>query len=389
MFSGRHSRLNAFAILTSALVFVIGIAQQPARAQGPPAASVTVAPPLARRITQWDEYAGRFEAMEQVDVRARVSGFIDKIHFKDGQVVKPGDLLFTLDKRPYQIAAEIAKGEIGRAKAQVELAETDVERVTPLARTGAATKRDLDQRTSSLSVAQAAFEIATAGNKSADLNLEWTEVRAPIGGRISDRKADVGSLVSGGSTNTTLLANIVALDPIYFRFDISEADYLRYVRAFNGGKRGSGRETEHPVRIKLADDKDFVHTGMLDFVDNQLNPRSGTMRARAKVDNKGQLFTPGLFARLQLFGGEFDALLLPDAAIVSDQARKIVFTVGADNVVVAAPVELGQLSDGLRVIRNGLKPDSRVVIDGLASPFVRPGAKVNPQAGQVKSASGN
>lgn len=375
-------------MMSLAVLMVVALTQTPAAAQGPPTPTVTVASPLARRITQWDEYSGRFEAVEQVDVRARVSGFIDKIHFKDGQIVKAGDLLFTLDKRPYQIAVESAKGEIARAKAQVELAETDVERVTPLARSGAATKRDLDQRTSSLSIAHAALEIATAGNKSAELNLEWTEVRAPIAGRISDRKADVGSLVSGGSTNTTLLTTIVALDPIHFRFDVSEADYLRYVRAFNGGKRGNGREVEHPVRIKLADDKDFVHKGTLNFVDNQLNPRSGTMRARAVVDNKEQLFTPGLFARLQLFGGEIDALLIPDSAIVSDQARKIVFAVGADNVVAAVPVELGQISDGLRVVRGGLKADSRVVIDGLASPFVRPGAKVNTQPGQVKSASG-
>lgn len=357
----------------------------PASSQaGPP--PVTVAQPLAKRITQWDEYSGRFEAVETVEVRPRVSGFIEKVHFRDGQIVKPGDLLFTLEQRQFQITVESGQAELARTIAQADLAENEVERVTPLARTGAATKRDLDQRTANLAVAQAQKQAAQAGLRAAELNLEWTEIRAPIGGRISDRKVDVGNLVTGGTAGATILANIVSLDPIHFRFDASEADYMRYVRQFISGDRQSGREAAHPVRIRLADDKDWTREGRLNFVDNQLNPRSGTLRARAILDNKDGLFTPGLFARLQLFGGEIDALLVPDAAIVSDQTRKIVFAVDADGVVKAMPVELGVIVNGLRVVRTGLKPDDKIVIDGLANPFVRPGAKVTPQPGQFKAA---
>ena len=370
-----------------ALVAAIAVASDPLAGQAPPAPPVTVAPPLAKRVTGWDEYSGRFEAVETVEVRPRVTGFVEKLHFRDGQLVKAGDLLFSLDKRPFEIAVESAKAEVARTAAQAELAENEVERVTPLARSGTASKRDLDQRTANLNVAIAQRQAAQAGLRSAELNLEWAEVRAPIAGRASDRKVDVGNLVTGGTAGSTVLTTIVSLDPIHFRFDASEADYIRYVRQFIAGDRKSGRESQHPVRIKLADDKDWSRQGRLDFVDNQLNPRSGTLRARAVLDNKDQLFTPGLFARLQLFGGEYDALLIPDAAIVSDQASKIVFTVGADGLVKAQPVELGDIVDGLRVVRAGLKADDRVIIDGLANPFVRPGARVTAQPGQVKPAT--
>ena len=359
----------------------------PTVAQGPPAPPVTVAQPLAKRVTQWDEYSGRFEAIETVEVRPRVSGFIEQVHFRDGQLVKAGDLLFTLEQRQFKITVESAEAEVSRTAAQVALAEAEVERITPLARTGTATKRDLDQRSATLLVSQAQKQAAEAGLRAAQLNLEWTEVRAPIAGRISDRKVDVGNLVTGGTAGATILANIVSLDPIYFRFDASEADYMRYVRQFIAGNRRSGRESPHPVRVKLADDKEWSREGRLDFVDNQLNPRSGTLRARAILDNKDGLFTPGLFGRMQLFCGEIDALLIPDGAVVSDQARKVVFIVGPDGVVKASPVELGVIVDGLRVVRAGLKPDDRIVIDGLANPFVRPGAKVTPQPGVVKPAT--
>ncbi len=381
-------RPSSFIVLFSCgAAIAAGIAPStPASSQAAPP-PVTVAHPLTKRITQWDEYSGRFEAVETVEVRPRVSGFIEKVHFRDGQIVKPGDLLFTLEQRQFQITVESGKAEVARTIAQVDLAENEVERVTPLARTGTATKRDLDQRTANLAVAQAQKQAAEAGLRAAELNLEWTEVRAPIGGRISDHKVDVGNLVTGGTAGATILANIVSLDPIHFRFDASEADYMRYVRQLIAGDRRSGREIEHPVRIKLADDKDWSREGRLNFVDNQLNPRSGTLRGRAVFDNKDGLFTPGLFARLQLFAGEIDALLVPDAAIVSDQARKIVFAVDAAGIVKALPVELGAISDGLRIVRSGLKADDRIVIDGLANPFVRPGAKVTPQPGQLKAAA--
>jgi membrane fusion protein, multidrug efflux system len=215
-------------------------------------------------------------------------------------------------------------------------------------------------------------------------------VRAPIAGRISNRKIDVGNVVSSGQNGTpTLLTTIVALDPVHFVFDVSEADFLRYARLFMAGQRDNSRETANPVRLKLADETEWKRIGKMDFVDNQLNARSGTLRGRAVFANKDELLYPGLFARMQLFGGEFDAVLVPDTSIVSDQARKIVFTVGADNIVKPVPVTLGAIVDGLRVIKTGLTKDDRVVIDGLANPAVRPGTKVAPQTGTIKAVASN
>jgi RND family efflux transporter MFP subunit len=348
---------------------------------------VTVAQPIAKRITTWDEYSGRFEAVETVEVRPRVSGFVDKVHFKDGQIVKAGDPLFTIDPRPFQIAAESARAEVARARAQVALAISEVERAAPLVKSGAVTERDFTQRSANLNVTEAQQQVAEANLKSAELNLEWTEVKAPITGRISDRKVDIGNLVIGGSQGTTLLTTIVSLDPIHFIFDTSESDYLRYVRLGLAGKRASSRDGSSPVQIRLADETDWTHKGMMDFLDNQFNPRSGTMRGRAILDNKDQIFAPGIFARLRLFGGEVDGLLIPDSAVVSDQMRKILFVVGDDGMEKAAPVTLGPLIDGLRVVQGGLQPSDKVVLDGLANPMVRPGTKVQTTIGEIKAAA--
>lgn len=378
-----QSRCSALVISISAL---IGAAPVSAQQGPPPAPPVTVAAPLAKRIATWDEYSGRFEAVEAVEVRPRVSGFIEKIHFKDGQLVKAGDVLFTIDPREYRIAVESSEAEIARSDAQVDLAENEVERARPLVKTGAVTERDFDQRSANLNVQRAALQAAQASLKRAQLNLEWTSVTAPVSGRISDRKVDVGNLVTGGTGSTTLLTTIVSLDPIHFIFDASEADYLRYGRLSLSGGRKSSRDTENPVRVRLADEAEFNHQGHMDFVDNQLNSRSGTIRGRAVFDNKDQLFVPGVFARMQLFGGDIDALLIPDGAVVSDQMRKIVFVVGEDNMVKAAPVSLGPLEQGLRVVTKGLTKDDKVVIEGIANPMVRPGVKVTPKPGEVKAA---
>jgi RND family efflux transporter MFP subunit len=356
-----------------------------AEAQAPQAIPVAVAKPLAKRITRWDEYSGRFEAVNTVEVRARVSGFIEKLHFKDGQLVKENDLLFTLDQRPYTLAVESAKAEVARTTALVQFAQTDVQRAEPLVKTGALSDQVFDQRKQSLSTTQALLQAAQVAVKTAELNLEWTEVRAPIAGRISDRKVDIGNLVAGGqAASTTLLATIVSQDPIHFLFDISESDFLRYARLYMSGERASSREVSNPVRIKLADEDKFTHEGKMDFVDNQLSTRSGTLRGRAVVENKGAFLQPGLFGRLQLFGGEMDALLVPDSAIISDQASKIVFLVGPDNVIKPAPVKLGTIVDGLRVVEKGLNPDDQIVVNGLANPAIRPGVKVAPQPGQIQ-----
>lgn len=365
------------------VTFALGSNAAVADAAAPPALPVTVAPPLSKKITTWDEFWGRFQAVERVEVRPRISGFIEQVHFKDGSLVKAGDLLFTIDKRPFQIAVEAATADIARLEAQLQLAASEVERAEPLAKSKVMSEQVFDQRKSSLSVAQAQLAASKANLKSAELNLEWAEVRAPISGRISDKKADAGNLVVGGTANSNVLATIVSIDPIHFIFDVSEADYLRQSRSFANGSRPSSRDTSIPVRLKLADEAAYSHEGRLDFVDNALNERSATVRARAIFDNKDGFLTPGVFGRLALYGGESDALLVPDTAIVSDQARKIVLTVNAENVVAATPVVLGAMSDGLRVIVSGLKGDERIIIEGVANPMVRPGAKVAPETGTI------
>jgi len=349
----------------------------------PPAVPVTVAPPLSKRIKAWDEYSGRFEAVARVEVRPRVSGFIEQVHFKDGSLVKAGDLLFTLDKRPFEIAVESANADVARQDAQVLFAKADVERAAPLAATKVMSEQVFEQRKATLASADGQLLAAKAQLKAAELNLEWAEVRAPVAGRISDKKVDAGNLVAGGQAGATLLATIVSLDPIHFVFEVAESDFLRYTRLNLSGERTSSRDTNNPVRIKLADEDKWSRDGKMDFVDNALNERSGTIRGRAIFDNKDGLLAPGVFARLALFGGEFDAFLVPDSAIVSDQAKKIVFTVNSDNVVTATPVVLGQINEGLRVITSGLKADDRVVIEGIANPAVRPGAKVDPKPGTI------
>lgn len=351
----------------------------------PPAPTVTVAAPLKQRITTWDEYSGRFEAVESVEIRPRVSGFIDKILFKEGETVQAGAPLYIIDPRPFQIAVESAKADIARAQAQVDLGRNEVERARPLLQSGAVTGRDFDQRNANLNVQIAALQSAQASLKAAELNLEWTTVTAPVAGRISDTKIDIGNLVTGGASGATLLTTIVSLDPIHFLFDVSDADYLRYARLSSAGLRPSSRDTANPVKVRLGDEEGWVHEGKMDFVDNQFNARSGTMRGRAVLKNTDGLLAPGIFARIRLFGGEVDALLVPDQAIIADQARKIVLTVDENNKVVPKPVTLGPIDQGLRVIKDGLAPDAKVVIAGLANPAVRPGSTVTPEAGEIKS----
>jgi multidrug efflux system membrane fusion protein len=351
----------------------------------PPPPSVTVSKPLQKSITEWDEYTGRFTAVETVEIRARVSGFIESIHFKEGQIVKQGDLLFVIDPRPFKIAVDQAKADVERAQAKLEIATHDVDRATPLARSATITDRELDTRKSVQRDAAGGVGSAEAALKQAELNLEWTSVRAPISGRISDRRVDAGNLIVGGSTGATLLSAIVSLDPIQFVFDGSEADFIRYLRLAAAGARPSSRDVQNPVAVRLADEKDFTHLGRMDFVDNVLNPKTGTIRGRAIFENKDGLLTPGFFGRLRLFGGKRETLLVPDSAVASDQASKIVFTVADDGTVGTKKVELGPIVEGLRVVRSGLEPTDRIVIDGLQR--ARPGQKVTPESGKIEAAA--
>jgi multidrug efflux system membrane fusion protein len=351
-------------------------------AQNPPPPPVQVANPLPKRIVQWDEYTGRFEAVQRVEVRPRVSGFLEQIHFTDGALVQKGDKLFTIDQRPYQIALDSAKAALLRAQASVARTAADLARAQQLVRTAHVTMRDYDQRKADFDSARADELSAEASMRSAQLNLEWTDVTAPVAGRISDRRVDVGNLVSDANGGT-LLTTIVSLDPIYFTFEGSEADYLRYVRMSRQGQRPSSRDAANPVQVKLADENAWLHNGHMNFVDNEMSARSSTIRGRAIFDNKDFFFLPGTFGHLRLYGGEADVLLVPDAAIASDQAQKVVMVVGADNVVAPRPVVLGGMAYGLRVITSGLSAGDKVIVGGLANPFVRPGATVSPQPGQI------
>ena len=307
-------------------------------------------------MPRWDEYTGRFEPLQVVEVRPRVSGAIDAIRFVDGQIVKEGDLLYLIDPRPYQIAVDIAKADLARTQAQVTVAADDVARAEHLVGNSAITLREADQRKASLAVAEAQELGAKAALRNAELNLAWTEVRAPIPGRVSYHRVDVGNLVEGGQTGATLLTTIVTLSPIHFVFDASEADYIRYARLASAGDRPTSREFRNPVMVRLADEPDWSrsHDGVMDFVDNQIKARAGTIRGRAIFENKDQFLIPGTFGRLRLFGGNINALLIPDTAILSDQASKIVLTVGADNKVDHKIVTLGAMYKGLRVVLVGL-----------------------------------
>lgn len=388
-FSGASVRASLRSSLLNLAFWVVPIAvglQFPAAfAQAPnqPPPPVMVSTPLQRNITEWDEYTGRFEASESVEVRARVSGFLDQIHFTDGQFVAKGDKLFTIDPRPYEIARDVARADVERAQASQSLAEADVERAEPLIRNRTLTQREFDTRQSTLRAAVAQVASAQANLRNAELNVEWTEVRAPVSGRISDKRVDAGNLITGGSSGTTLLTTIVSLDPINFVFDASEADYLKYARQASNGSRPSSREASNPVEVRLADETTWKHKGRMDFVDNVVNPRSGTIRGRAVFENKDMFLTPGVFARMRLWAGNADALLVPDAAILADQARRIVMTVAEDGTVVPKTVTPGPLVDGLRVIRAGLTKDDRVIVNGIQR--ARPGGKVSPQPGKIEA----
>ena len=375
------------AILLSSLMLAAtalsGCDNKPAAKAAPPPPSVTTAQPVHKTITEWDEFTGRFTAVETVEVRARVSGFIDSVHFKEGQIVKAGELLFVIDPRPYRNAVEQAKADVERARARLEIASLDLQRAAPLVRNQTLTEREFDTRRSNERDAAAQVAAADAARKQAELNLEWTEVRAPISGRISDKRVDAGNLITGGTTGATLLTVIVSIDPIHFIFDGAEADFLHYLRLAAAGSRPSSRDAQNPVSVRLADETEYRHQGRMNFVDNAVNPKSGTIRGRAVFDNKDGLLTPGFFGRLRLYGGERDALLIPDSAIMSDQSRKIVLTVADDGTVGTKLVELGPIIDGLRVIRSGLAPGDRIVIEGLQR--ARPGQKVTPEAGKIEA----
>jgi RND family efflux transporter MFP subunit len=349
---------------------------QPAASAAPP---VTIAQPTKRTVTDWDEFTGRFEAVEEVQVRARVGGFVTSVEFRDGAFVNTGDLLYVIDARPFEAVAEQADGQLADARAKAELAKRELDRALTLNQTQAVSDSIVDQRRQTLQAAKAS-EIQAAGLlKAAQLNIEFTHVVAPIGGRVSRHLVSVGNLVQGSDGGSTLLTSIVSLDPIYVYFDMDEATYLKYNRLFFEGKRPSSRENPNPVQVTLTGETKPSHDGKMDFLDNRLDLSTGTLRGRAVVPNKDFSILPGQFGRVRLIGSApYEALLLPESAIATDQSRKIVFVVKNDDTVEARPVVLGPLDEGLRVVREGLKPEDRVIVEGLQR--ARVGAKVTPHA---------
>jgi RND family efflux transporter MFP subunit len=373
----RRVRAGVLACVLATLVASCGEGQKP---PAPPPPSVSVATPIKRTLSDFDEYVGRFTAVNSVEVRARVSGYLEGVHFKDGQIVKQGDLLFTIDKRPFQNTLDQARANLVQAKSNVAYTQSDFTRGQQLVRDKTITDQTFEQRTQAYHNAQAAVSNNEAAVRQAELDIEFTELRAPVNGRIGDRRVSPGNLVTGGTAgNTTLLATIVSTDPIYFEFTFDEASFLRYERLSKNGNDVASRGTGVQVALKLIDEHDFDHSGRMDFVDNVIDRSTGTIRGRAVFANPNNIFTPGMFARVRVPGSPlYEALLVPDAAVGTEQAKKFVLTVNADNTVVQKYVTLGQTTnDNLRVIKEGLGPDDRIIVNGLMR--ARPGQKVTPQ----------
>jgi RND family efflux transporter MFP subunit len=363
-------------------------AATPAQAQtaAPSPPPVTVSHPLRRDLVEWDEFTGQFGAVDYVEIRARVPGYLQSIHFQDGQIVQKGALLFVIDPRPYEAALASTKAQLAQSNARLDLANQQ------LARAGALRQRDVlsastyDERVQEVRVAASGVEVSKAAVQTAELDLEFTRITAPMTGRVSQREVSIGNLIAGGTGSTpTLLTTIVSLDPIYFNFDMSESDFLAYQRATARGLLAEQRNGGVGVQARLFDEHDWPLEGRIDFIDNQVDRGAGTIRVRAVFDNPTMMLTPGQFGRLRLPGSErYTATLLPDSAIVSDQSSKIVLTVAEDGTVVPKPVRPGPIEDGLRIIRSGLEPNDRVIISGIVR--ARPGTKVTPQAGEIQEA---
>lgn len=345
--------------------------------KGPP--PVTVATPLFKPIVDWDDYVGRFEAKQSVEVRPRITGQVARLAFQDGQFVRAGDLLFVIDPRPFEAALAQAKAEAQRARASAELARSSFARTSTLLGQNAVSREEFDTAKATLGQADAALAAAEASVQSRALDLGFTRVTAPISGRTSDRRVDVGTFVTAG---TTPMTTVVMLDPIHFVFTGSETLYLKYQRANQAGTRPSSRVAPNPVDIRLSDETDFRWHGTMDFVDNVVDRGSGTIRGRAVVRNPDGFLTPGLFGRMRLIGsGAYQGMLIPEDAVVTDQTRKVALVVAADGTVVPRVLQLGPLVDGLRVVRSGLKPDDRIIIEGVQR--ARPGTKVTPKPGTI------
>jgi RND family efflux transporter MFP subunit len=373
--SAVKSALAVSGVLLAALIGLSGCGNDATATAQAPAPQVSVASALEREVTEWDEFTGRVEAVESVEIRPRVTGYIESVNFSEGSTVRKGDLLFVIDPRPYRAELSKAEAELARAVARSELAASDAARSKSLVDIKAVSREEYDTRVNASREATANVAAARAAVDATKLNLEFTRVTSPITGRVSKAAVTAGNLVTGGSNAATLLTTVVSLDPIYVTFEGDEQIYLKYTALAQRGERQSSRDVANPVLMGLANETDYPRRGSMVFVDNQVDPRTGTIRARASFENKDGFLTPGLFARVKLLGhNSFQAVLVDDRAIGTDQSQKFVYVVDAANKVVYRPVKVGRLTDGLRIVLQGLQPGETVIVNGLQR--VRPGVVV-------------
>lgn len=369
-FAAPAALLLAFSLLVSACSGGADSAAQ----ETPPPMPVTVAQPLVQEVTDWDDYVGRFEAVQQVEVMPRVSGYLQQVHFRDGQFVRRGQLLFTVDARPAQAQLDQARAQLARAEATLANARTELARSRTLAESQAASLEEVEARQAALRAGEADVAAARAAVRAQQLNVGFTRVTAPISGHVSQRMVDAGNSVTA---DQTVLTTIVSTNPLHFAFEGSEALLLRY-------QRQGGAMTGAPVRIRLQDEADYIHSGTLDFVDTSVNTGAGTIRARAVVPNPDGFLRPGMFGHMQLAASPpYRALLVPDTAIVTDASRRVVYVVDGEGMVAARVVEPGPLVGALRVVRSGISAEDRIIISGLQR--ARPGQQVQPQPGRIEA----
>ncbi|MFY0701445.1 MAG: efflux RND transporter periplasmic adaptor subunit [Bermanella sp.] len=370
----RLNRIFKASLLLGSLSLLSACGDETQIQSAPPAANVSVAPVIHQRITEWDEFTGRLEAPESVSLRPRISGFIDSIAFKEGSLVNEGDVLFNIDRRPFSAEVRRLTAELEDAKSRLNLAKSSYKRANELSSKNAISIETFDSSAADLEQANARLRSVTAALEVARLNLGYTKITAPISGRISRAMITKGNLVAAGNT---LLTTIVSVDKVYAYFDADEKTFLKYMQLAKDGTRPSSRDVKNPVYMSLANDTDYPHEGYIDFIDNQVNPTTGTIRGRAVFDNSKGDFIPGLFARIKLIGSApYEGILINDKAINTDLKNKFVLVLDKDNNVQYRAIEMGEKLNGLRIIKSGLSPNESIVVNGLQR--VRPGSPTTP-----------
>ncbi|MEM6820444.1 MAG: efflux RND transporter periplasmic adaptor subunit [Verrucomicrobiota bacterium] len=378
------NKLKTYGGIGAALLLFCNACKQEAPPGPPPELVVTVAQPLKKSLMEWAEYTGRLDAADDVSVRARVSGYLESVHFEEGEYVKEGTLLFTIDQRPFKAEVNKAKASLAQAEASLSLAIANLERAQMLILENAISRQDFDLRQSEAEQAAANVQAAEAELETRELDLGFTKVKAPINGIAGERLATKGNLISGGSELATVLTTVVPHAPIYVYFEIDEATILSFVRrVMNGELPGRGSGEESPVELQLSDEEGFPHKGTMDFVDNRLSEESATITARGKFANEDRFLTPGLFARVRIPASrEYEAILIPDSAVGSLQSKKYVWTVSEKNEAQRKIIELGPLYEGLRIVRSGLTGNETLITKGIQ--MVRPNAPLSVEKSQVE-----